>query len=369
MLFKFVEDSLKLLGVKKIITGTKRHLDLSPIFQRLGYEETRAAVHQVDRRMKHSLRYCEEWADIRSKPGRCSVGVAAAVVVGGVVGSALSSDSPDVPDPNPGQIASAQSSERVGLEMAAISRERLQWEQGRAAATDPIIKDVVAQQMRVGAKQEALTEDYTNYMKETFRPVERGVVKRALEYNLPEEQERMAGRARGEVAAQFDVQRGVMQRELSRYGFDPERFAAINASLAGQEAATSAGAANTARDTARTYGHALEMDAASLGRDLPSAQATSAGITLGAGNAAANNQLAGDRTAIASNQAALPWMQGANTAFGTAGAGYGNEYDARMSGYGASMNAASRNQAAMWGAGGAIAGNVDWSGVIKQLQQ
>lgn len=39
-LFKFVESSLKKRGVQKIITGTKRHMDMSRLFEHLGYSET-----------------------------------------------------------------------------------------------------------------------------------------------------------------------------------------------------------------------------------------------------------------------------------------------------------------------------------------
>jgi GNAT superfamily N-acetyltransferase len=39
-LFKFVEAELRKLGVKKLFTGTKLHMDMGKIFERLGYVET-----------------------------------------------------------------------------------------------------------------------------------------------------------------------------------------------------------------------------------------------------------------------------------------------------------------------------------------
>lgn len=39
-LFKFAEQSLRQRGVEKIFTGTKKHLDVSTLFRRLGYVET-----------------------------------------------------------------------------------------------------------------------------------------------------------------------------------------------------------------------------------------------------------------------------------------------------------------------------------------
>jgi hypothetical protein len=40
LLFRFVEAELGKLGVKKIITGTKLHLDMGPVLRRLGYGAT-----------------------------------------------------------------------------------------------------------------------------------------------------------------------------------------------------------------------------------------------------------------------------------------------------------------------------------------
>lgn len=39
-LFKFVEVSMRAIGVKKLITGTKLHLDMGKILHRLGFQAT-----------------------------------------------------------------------------------------------------------------------------------------------------------------------------------------------------------------------------------------------------------------------------------------------------------------------------------------
>lgn len=226
----------------------------------------------------------------------------------------------------------ASLSRELGNEMATLAREQFEWGKTRTAEMDAVTKGVVEQQMRIAGKQEALTDDYTQYMKEVYRPVEREVAGQAIAYNLPEEMEREAGKGRATVAQQFDVQRGVLERNLGRYGFDPNRFAAINERLGSEEAIASAGAANEGRERARTYGHALLMDAASLGRNLPSSQATSAGVAVSAGSQAAGNQRAGDIGAISTSNAALPWYAGAGGAFGQAGG-------LTMSGYQASLGA------------------------------
>lgn len=46
-MFKEVEKSLKARGVQKMFTGTKLHMDMSAIFERLGYRETERLFTKV----------------------------------------------------------------------------------------------------------------------------------------------------------------------------------------------------------------------------------------------------------------------------------------------------------------------------------
>jgi hypothetical protein len=257
--------------------------------------------------------------------------------MGGIV-SAIFSGPPKAPDPNPGLQAQAQASEKVGLEMAEIARQTLAWNKERQGKLDATTALVVDQQMRIADTQEAQSKDYADYMKETFRPVEKEIVRRAIEYSAPEEGDRMAGVARADVAQQFDTQRGTLSRDLSRFGFDPTRFAAINATLASNEAAASAGAQTNARVQARTIGDAKLNDAAALGRGLPNSQATSAGIALTAGNSAVGNSATAENVNNAGNANARAWMQGGAGAIGQAGSLYGQEYGQRLSAYQTAMS-------------------------------
>lgn len=79
--------------------------------------------------------------------------------------------------------------------------------------------------------------------------------------------------------------------------------------MAMAQAAAKAGAASKARDNVELQGYARKMDAANMGRNLASNQATSAGVALNAGNSAANN-------------AGTPLTQ-ANQAMATMGQGFG----------------------------------------------
>lgn len=46
-LFKYVEKTLKARGVKKLFTGTKLHLDMSRLFERMGWQETERLFTKV----------------------------------------------------------------------------------------------------------------------------------------------------------------------------------------------------------------------------------------------------------------------------------------------------------------------------------
>lgn len=105
-------------------------------------------------------------------------------------------------------------------------------------------------------------------------------------------QEQQAGRARQDVAQQFD-QRGLqLQRQLASFGVDPTsgRFASQMNSNNVMQAASEAQAMNQARQAAKQLGWAKRMDAVSLGRGLPGSQATSVGQALQAGQAGLSGQ-------------------------------------------------------------------------------
>ena len=214
--------------------------------------------------------------------------VAAIGLVGGVVLSGLGGkDAPDLSGQN-----------QAALKKADLSVEELAWakqiyadsapDRASATARANTISDAQLGQMN---KQSALTDDYAKYNRETFRPLERGIVDAASNYDTEGQRELAAGRASADVTQSFGLARAQMGRDLTRRGVDPSSGAALAASsdMATQEALGLAGAANKARMDTQTQGYARKMDAASLGRNLPSAQATSAGIAVNQGNAAASN--------------------------------------------------------------------------------
>ena len=187
---------------------------------------------------------------------------------------------------------------QAALQQANLSKEQLDWAKqiygdtapDRKAATERanMVSDAQLGQMK---EQSALTSDYAKYNRETFRPLEQGIVDGANSYDSEGQRELAAGRASADVNQSFGLARAQMGRDLARRGVDPSSGAALAASsdMASQQALGLAGAANNARLSTQTQGYARKMDAANLGRGLASSQATSAGLALNQGNSAASN--------------------------------------------------------------------------------
>lgn len=122
------------------------------------------------------------------------------------------------------------------------------------------------------------------------------------------------------------------------------------------EAAAKAGAANKAREQVELQGYARKMDAANLGRNLASNQATSAGVALNAGNSAVSN-------------AGVPLAQ-SNAAVQTAGQGFNTAISANNSAgslYGQAAQMSNQDNglmSALGGVAGMYAGSASGSSAI-----
>lgn len=244
--------------------------------------------------------------------------LATAIVGTAVVGSMTA---PDAPDNNPGMQANAASSERVGMAQVDLAERQRQDQLARNAKLDTISERVANSQLESQRKNDALADEYANYNRTTFRPLEQGIVDEAKNYDTPEEQERVAGQASTAIQKNLTVAKQSQSREMARMGINPNsgRFASTSNDMTVKGALAEAGAENTARQNVRQLGFARRMDAASLGRNLPSSQATSAGLAITAGNSAVNNTAAAVQAGNQSGVAVSGIYDNANSAFGTAG--------------------------------------------------
>lgn len=221
----------------------------------------------------------------------------------------MCADAPDNSGVNAAALANAQ-----------LSKESLAWykeiyaesapDRAKAAATNEKVSNA---QLAALESNTALSNDYSNYAKTTFRPLEQGIVSDAQAYDTEARRDSEAGKAIADVNQGFSSAKEQSMRSMARMGVNPSsgRTLAMSNQMSVAQAAAQAQAATGARQNVETQGYARKMDAANLGRGLASNQATSAGVALNAGNSAVNNA---GQTLTQGNQAAAQMGQGWGTA-------------------------------------------------------
>lgn len=206
--------------------------------------------------------------------------------MGGVV-DALFGDGPDTSGINDAARANA-----------ALSADALAWAKQRYAEEAPVRQAAIDMAMKTANQQSAIAQqnadiskDYYDYSKNTFRPLEQGLVSQAQAYDTPERRQAESDAAVADVNQQVSAQRAATARDLARAGVNPDSGKELAIREAGDigAAKAAAGASYQARKGVELQGWARQMDAANLGRGLASSQATSAGVALNAGNSSVGN--------------------------------------------------------------------------------
>ena len=127
---------------------------------------------------------------------------------------------PDGPDYS-GMNAAAQS-------QAAISKEALDWYKQIYAEQAPLREQAADMATKVAdAQLESMTlnngisKDYWDYQKDTFRPLEEGIVSDAQTYVTSARREAEAASAVADVGSQMSLARQVQTRNQQRTGVNP----------------------------------------------------------------------------------------------------------------------------------------------------
>lgn len=244
-------------------------------------------------------------------------------------------------------IAATDAQERVATAELDFAKQQDADNKVRFAKADALTEQVTNKQLEAMDLNTALAKDYDAYSKSTFRPLEQSIVKEAENYDSPEEQERAAGAASASVKQNIAQATEANARAQARMGINPNSGRAL---VTQNETAISgalgeSGAENAARQNVKTVGAAKRMDAASLGRNLPSQQATSAGLGLTAGTAAVN-------ATATTNNSALSGAQTVGGLYSSAGSQFANVSNS----YTQVANAATASGAAQAQAWGQLAG-------------
>lgn len=261
----------------------------------------------------------------------------------------------DGPDPDP----------NVGL--AAQRQIELAEKQYQDYKTDyaPFLKQQLRQSLDIAAEQNKRATEMQSYQLGRAKmmdnrydtvqiPLEDELVGKARAYNEQDEQERMARTAGEDVASAFSGAEGRIARGLAARGIRSGSGASM-AALSGMEtqrALAEASAINKTRQAAKDIGWTRLGEAAALGRGLPSFGATSAGLSLGAG-----------QQAFATGTSGVGLVSGAsgtnNAAYSTGGGLYSGAAGALNSQYATqSAASASGDSGGGWGAlVGGVAGS------------
>ena len=241
------------------------------------------------------------------------------------------------PDPNPGMVASAQASEKVGMEQVKLAKESLDFYKQQYAEYKPMLDKVMSSELATNAANQQRADEYAAYERDTFRPLEKKLISEAEKYDTESKREELARQGIADVGQAFGAAREQQTRQLAAAGLRPNagRFASLNNQMLTQEALAKAGIANQARTMANDKKTAMMYDAAGLGRGLATNASTAYGVSLNAAQGAKQSAMTGGQMMGQGYQTAGNLYGGATSSYGTAGNIYGQEFNSRMQGYNA----------------------------------
>ena len=203
----------------------------------------------------------------------------------------------------------------------------------------PLARRVADQQMAAQDQQMRQAQDYYNYQRDTFRPVEQGLVADATRFSTEGYREQQARDAAAATGRAFGVMQDASARAAASRGINPNSGAGM--ALQSQNmlglSAQRANAMTGARNQAEQMGYARRLEVTGLGRGLAGAANAAYGGATSAGSAGINTSMA-------------PGSQ-AMTGMAQAGQTYGNVLNNQVNQFNAGLNAEGQVMGALVGAG------------------
>lgn len=116
-------------------------------------------------------------------------------------------------------------------------------------------------------KANAIRDEYYDHWKNDYKPIEQGLIDKAIKFNEPAYAEQQAQAAIGDVASQYANQRQQTAMNMSKLGVDPSSGAYMGQmnALGINQAAATAAASNAARQAAVQLGWDKNLQLANLG--------------------------------------------------------------------------------------------------------
>ena len=243
----------------------------------------------------------------------------------------------------------ANASKAAADTMGKLGQDQLDFAKLQYDENAPLMKDIATQQKLAMEQQLAQGKDYFDYQKDTFRPLEQGIVADAQAFDTDAYRNQLATKAAADSGLAFGRTQQANERAMASMGVNPNsgRFQGLGAQSALMQSANRAGAMTGTRERAQQTGYARKLDAAGLGRGLAGASTAAYGSAVGAGSMAAGNY----------GMAGQQYLGGMNQGSATIGSGL----NMQITGLSNSLNSQTQyamNQAdnSLMGAAGGIAG-------------
>ena len=234
--------------------------------------------------------------------------------------------------------------------MRGLGDRQLAFAQRQYAEQAPIARQVAAQQMAAQQQQMQQGQDYYNYMKDTYRPIEQGLVADARNFSTENYREQLARDAAAASAQAFGQNQAMSARAAAARGINMNSGAGLamqNQNALGLSAAR-ANAMTGARTQADQMGWARRMDVTGLGRGLAGASTAAYQGATGAGTSGIGSSMA------AGNQYGNLFNQGVSTigsGLQMQNSALGNVLSNQTNRYSAGLNAEGEMYGAIIGAG------------------
>lgn len=259
-----------------------------------------------------------------------------------------SAPAPDYSPMAAASVAAAEAGERLG-------NRQLDFAERQYEEMKPLAEAISASQIAAQDEQMRQGRDYYDYMQETFRPLEQGLVADAARFDTGAYREQLASQAAADAARAFGSTQAQTARGMSRMGIAPGSgaFGAQMNQNALAAASQRAGAMTGSRLQSEQLGYARRLDAAGLGRGLAGASTAAYGAATGAGSAGLGSAMApGNQYMQGMASGAGTIMQGQQLGL----QGQGQILNSQTNLYGQSMGARGEALGAALGIGAAFAG-------------
>ena len=196
------------------------------------------------------------------------------------------------PDPNPGMVANAAASEKVGLAQVQLGTDQLAYQKERAKITDALADRLTTSTAGLMDTQNKISKDEYDRYQKTYVPLEDSLAKDAASFDTESQREKYALSASADVKKAFANSADQSLRSQARLGLRPsaDAFAAINSRLAANEAGATAAGQTAARYNARDTGIQMRTNAVNIGKGIPGTASNAATGSVNAANSATNTQ-------------------------------------------------------------------------------